>query len=257
MAGVSAARELVAAGLSVCVVEGRDRVGGRVHSVRDFCDEPVEAGAEFVHGVGAATWPELRAAGLEVRPCPLMRHTLFNVGGGTRWLPWILMHPGVWPCFTILREIGRFASPDISAREFVERRGYRGRARILAEMTLSAHLPGNIDEIGMQGLLEDGVLKLETGTVIDQLTTTGGQRIFTTLTYKGWAHAPASTAQLSGMLQLVMPNQVTTNLALGSSDKMASAMVMVLRFVPEPGLLLLLGAGATGLAALGRRRIGS
>jgi monoamine oxidase len=163
MAGVSAARELVAAGLSVCVVEGRDRVGGRVHSIRDFCGEPVEAGAEFVHGVGAATWPELRAAGLEVRPCPLMRHTMFNVGGGTRWLPWILMHPGVWPSFTILRQIGRFEPPDTSAREFIERRGYRGRARILAEMTLSAHLPGSIDEIGMQGLLEDGVLNLETG----------------------------------------------------------------------------------------------
>jgi monoamine oxidase len=163
MAGVSAARDLVSAGLSVCIVEGRDRVGGRVHSIRDFCGEPVEAGAEFVHGVEAATWPELRHAGLELRPCPLMRHTLFNVGGGTRWLPWILMHPGVWSSFTILREIGRFEPPDISAREFVERRGYRGRARILAEMTLSAHLPGSIDEIGMQGLLEDGVLKLETG----------------------------------------------------------------------------------------------
>lgn len=163
MAGVSAARALASAGLSVCVVEARDRVGGRVHSIRDFCGEPVEAGAEFVHGVGAATWPELRAAGLRVRRCPLMRHTMFNVGGGTRWLPWILLHPGVWPSFTILREISRFEPPDISAREFVERRGYRGRARILAEMTLSAHLPGSIDDIGMQGLLEDGVLKLETG----------------------------------------------------------------------------------------------
>lgn len=102
MAGVSAARDLVGAGLSVCVVEARDRVGGRVQSIRDFCGEPVEAGAEFVHGVGAATWPELRTAGLALRPCPLMRHTLFNVGGGTRWLPWILMHPGVWISCCIL-----------------------------------------------------------------------------------------------------------------------------------------------------------
>jgi hypothetical protein len=31
----------------------------------------------------------------------------------------------------------------------------------------------------------------------------------------------------------------------------------VLRFVPEPGLLLLLGSGVAGLAALGRRRIRS
>jgi hypothetical protein len=100
---------------------------------------------------------------------------------------------------------------------------------------------------------------IKTGTVIDQITTTGGARIYTKLAYKGWAHAPvsttSSTAQPGGVLQLVMPNQVTTNLALGSSAKMASAMVMVLRFVPEPGLLLLLGSGVAGLAMLGRGRI--
>ncbi len=45
MAGVTAARELTRSGLSVTVVEGRDRVGGRVWSIRDFCGEPVEAGA--------------------------------------------------------------------------------------------------------------------------------------------------------------------------------------------------------------------
>jgi monoamine oxidase len=161
MAGVTAARRLASTGLSVCVVEGRDRLGGRVQSIRDFCDRPVEGGAEFVHGVGAATWPEIGAAELATRPCPLVRHTLFNVGGGTRWLPWILLHPGAWPAFAILRAISRFQPPDISAREFLERQGYRGRARVLAEMTLSAHLPGGIDEIGLRGLVEDGVLFLE------------------------------------------------------------------------------------------------
>ena len=60
MAGVTAARELTRAGLSVCVLEARDRVGGRVHSVRDFCDEPVEGGAEFIHGSDAHTWPDVK-----------------------------------------------------------------------------------------------------------------------------------------------------------------------------------------------------
>ncbi len=163
MAGVTAGRELARKGLSIKILEGRDRIGGRVHSIRDFGNQTVEAGAEFVHGTGAATWPDIRNAGLAVRPCPLIRDTMFNVGGGTRWLPWILAHPGVWPTFTILRKIEKFRPPDISAREFIERQGYKGRARILAEMTLSAHLPGSVDEIGLQGLVEDGVLNLETG----------------------------------------------------------------------------------------------
>jgi monoamine oxidase len=163
MAGAAAAAELVRAGHSVCVVEARDRVGGRVHSIRDFCEQPVEAGAEFIHGVGAATWPDARAAGVDVRPCPLTSGTMFNFGGRTLWLPWSLLHPGVWPSFPILWWIGRFKGPDVSAREFLDRLRLRGRARLMAQMVLTGHLPGDLDQVGMQGLLDDNVLQLETG----------------------------------------------------------------------------------------------
>jgi hypothetical protein len=98
--------------------------------------------------------------------------------------------------------------------------------------------------------------------VIDQITTTPGARptrIFTTWIAKGWAHAPASTttstAQPGGMFQLATPSQVTTNLPLGSSDKMGSFVVVVYRFIPEPGLLILLGVDVAGLAVMGRRRM--
>jgi monoamine oxidase len=163
MAGVTAARELARAGVSVRVVEGNDRIGGRIYSIRDFCGEPVEGGAEFVHGLGAETWPDVRAAGLSVRPCRSTRGTMFNIGHGAHWLPFILLHPGVWPAFTILRQLRRHQPPDLSAREFVERHGYRGRARTMAQMALTAHLPGSVDEVGVLGLVEDGVLKIETG----------------------------------------------------------------------------------------------
>lgn len=163
VAGVTAARALARAGLAVQVLEGRDRVGGRVYSIRDFCDLPVEAGAEFIHGVDAETWPDVRAAGLAVRPAPLGRRTRFDLGHGARWLPLTLLHPGTWPTFTILHAIQRLQPPDRSAREFIAERGYRGRARVLAELTLTAHLPGSVDEVGMLGLLEDRVLKLESG----------------------------------------------------------------------------------------------
>jgi monoamine oxidase len=163
MAGLTAARELARAGLSVAVAEARNRVGGRVHSIRDFCGVPVEGGAEFIHGKGAATWVEVQTAGLAVRPCPMIRDTMFNAGGATRWLPWILLHPSAWPGLGMLRAIAKVRPPDQSARAFLEQRGYRGRARIFAEMTLTGHLPGSVDEIGMLGLLDDGVLRLETG----------------------------------------------------------------------------------------------
>jgi len=75
----------------------------------------------------------------------------------------------------------------------------------------------------------------------------------------GFAHGPASgttsTAQPSGVLQLVTPNQVRTNLALGSSRKVAILGELLVRFIPEPGLLVLLGSGVAGLLLLGRSRI--
>jgi hypothetical protein len=57
------------------------------------------------------------------------------------------------------------------------------------------------------------------------------------------------------MVQLVTPNQIVTNLPLGSNEKKASFVILVIRFIPEPGLLPLLGSGVAGLALLGRRRM--
>jgi monoamine oxidase len=51
IAGLAAARTLKQAGVSVRVLEARDRVGGRIYTNHvPGCDVPVEFGAEFVHG---------------------------------------------------------------------------------------------------------------------------------------------------------------------------------------------------------------
>ena len=164
MAGSTAARELAKAGLSVEIVEARDRLGGRTFSVRGFCDHPVEGGAEFIHGEEADHWDFARSAGTTTRAIPQMKDMQFNIGYGTKSLPATLMHPGIWASFKILSVIKRHKGADLSAREFIEKHGFMGRARIMAELTLLSHLPGGIDEVGIAGLLEDNVLKLETGT---------------------------------------------------------------------------------------------
>lgn len=112
---------------------------------------------------------------------------------------------------------------------------------------------------GIRMSMQQGPWTIKTVVMQDQTSTTGGSRILIDIPYKGWAHAPASTtsstAQPSGVVQLVTPNQAWTNLPLGSYDVVASAAILVVHFIPEPGLLMLLGSGVAGLALLGRKRL--
>jgi len=51
IAGLAAAKELSAAGVETTVIEARDRIGGRIHTIYDErIAAPIELGAEFVHG---------------------------------------------------------------------------------------------------------------------------------------------------------------------------------------------------------------
>src|ERR1035437_7541010 len=63
IAGLTAARQLAAAGLRVHVVEARNRVGGRILS-RKIGQEIVELGAEFIHGKPPVLWSLVEEAGL-------------------------------------------------------------------------------------------------------------------------------------------------------------------------------------------------
>ncbi|HYA45505.1 MAG TPA: hypothetical protein VED59_07855, partial [Acidimicrobiales bacterium] len=102
------------------------------------------------------------AAALRARLLPY-RCSWFHIGGKTRWLPLHLAHPGVWPSLGILRSLRHLRDSDRSAATFIEERGYLGRALELAQLVLTAHLPGNANEIGVHGLVADGVLHLEGG----------------------------------------------------------------------------------------------
>lgn len=75
-AGLAAAAVLVRGGYTVALVEARERVGGRVHTIRPpLATLPVELGADFVHGRPPEVFSIAEEAGLR-----LYEHT------GTSWV---------------------------------------------------------------------------------------------------------------------------------------------------------------------------
>ncbi|MDJ0848366.1 MAG: hypothetical protein QNK04_08320 [Myxococcota bacterium] len=138
---------------------------------------------------------------------------------------------------------------------------------IFTEQTVNGDTIG----IGVGGLLTvggDSPIKislqaapwtLKTVSVLDQILTTGKVNTETIArTYAGFVHDPASgttsTAQPSGVVQLVTPSQIKTNLPFGTAEVQSSAITLRIHFIPEPGLILLLGSGVVGLVLLGRSR---
>jgi hypothetical protein len=77
----------------------------------------------------------------------------------------------------------------------------------------------------------------------------------------GYVRGPLSNtstaAKIGGTIQLIAPSQVLTEGIGEHSDRQALFTRLTLNFVPEPGLLLLLGPGVVVLALLGRRRMRS
>src|SRR5438270_100572 len=70
VSGLAALSTLDRAGLNVVCLEARDRIGGRIFTVRDpLCPLPVELGAEFVHGRPAETWNIIQTASLAAYDC--------------------------------------------------------------------------------------------------------------------------------------------------------------------------------------------
>ena len=67
IAGLMAARELSGAGVETIVLEARERIGGRIHTLHDpRIAAPIELGAEFVHGDPPEILKLAKSAGLDI-----------------------------------------------------------------------------------------------------------------------------------------------------------------------------------------------
>src|SRR5437867_12533957 len=64
-AGLAAAQRLARADIRVTILEARDRLGGRIYTLRDHrLPIPVELGAAFVNGKPSELWDSVRGPNL-------------------------------------------------------------------------------------------------------------------------------------------------------------------------------------------------
>lgn len=122
IAGLTAAMKLVAQRRQVLLLESNERLGGRIHTIRDRTI-PIELGAEFIHGENPALARLLHDAKLSTHPVP-EQNCIFRNGRLTR--------------ISIWERVGKMLNkidprqPDHSFAEFVSRANFSSSDRQLA-----------------------------------------------------------------------------------------------------------------------------
>ncbi len=135
VAGLAAARYIHDAGQSVCVVEARDRIGGRVWSNHDDPVYPREFGAEFIHGDNVATWEWVRRLQLSTSMASLWQgRRIWHNQAVCTVDELTAMHPEITVLATLEDAIMAYDGPDISFAEWIHQRGVSEVVRHLADI---------------------------------------------------------------------------------------------------------------------------
>jgi monoamine oxidase len=147
-AGLTAARDLSAAGVAVVVLEARERIGGRIHTHHNSL-VPIESGAEFVHGRHPRLLQIIDDA--EALFCDVTeRHWYLEEGvvGNSR---------DYWSKLTALMDLMDPNQPDRSFQDFLNslpNDEATGLAKAVATGYVEGFHASNIDRIGVHGLIK-------------------------------------------------------------------------------------------------------
>ena len=148
-AGLAAARDLAAAGLPVTVIEARDRIGGRVHTIHDqSLNLPIELGAEFIHGKHPAIFKLLDSSSMPFSDVT-DRHWYFENGVLSR-------SHDFWNKLTALFDLMSKEKPDQTFAKFLDSLPddpETNRAKDVATRYVQGFHAANINRAGVHGLI--------------------------------------------------------------------------------------------------------
>jgi monoamine oxidase len=170
VSGLAAARRLTETGARVAVLESRDRIGGRISTVRDArTPVPIELGAEFIHGSAEEVVEIVEAAKLRV--CDT--HGGRWRASGRRLTP--LDEHDFWTDIgRVMKRLDPQRTPDRSFQEFLDTKP--GGATLAAQRTLAREFiagfhAADLERISERSLADGGAPEDESeermGRVID------------------------------------------------------------------------------------------
>lgn len=150
-AGLTAARDLSAAGVRVIVIEARDRTGGRIHTHHDNSSViPIELGAEFVHGKHPELMQIIEASGVPF--CDVTdRHWHVEKGVVSKSFDF-------WNKLSALMDLMNPKEPDRSFRDFLDslpNDDESRRAKDLATLYVEGFDAADVNRIGVKGLIKE------------------------------------------------------------------------------------------------------
>jgi monoamine oxidase len=157
-AGLAAGRMLQDAGQQVVVLEARDRIGGRVWTDRSFVGEPIENGAEFIHGDRAITWQWVNAWQAETIKIDKFKSYAFESAGQIHPYSEVIQWADVARIFDLEeQEFAKFdlQAPDCSVREWLKQLELAPTAEQLAAEMISHPYLAAADELGMADLAQE------------------------------------------------------------------------------------------------------
>lgn len=148
-AGLAAARVLSAAGFSVTILEARDRIGGRIHTLHDpHSPLPIELGAEFIHGRPPETLDIVERGRLKLAEAP-SRHWHLRQGR-------LIESAEFWSQLEDVMEQMKHSGPeDRSFRDFLEsycQKHDLGEAKAIAEMYVEGFHAARLERVSVRGL---------------------------------------------------------------------------------------------------------
>lgn len=165
IAGLTAAQRLTAAGKRVLVLEGSDRIGGRVLTDRNQLGSPVELGAQYIHRPaqsGLPIWEDVQRCGIETRTISRNDRGLIyhQAWGAPKSFVDAALSAGPVEVANIFNEVDNFQGPDRNLQAWLTR--YQSVVvRDMASLALGMEMPGPEKRLSILGLQSDQLSEME------------------------------------------------------------------------------------------------